>query len=392
MSGSTGSKNKSSGSYCLAMFDLTVKARADYELQHKQILEFMRNNGKKWCFQLEQGEETGYLHFQCRISLSIKKRLETMIKLCKETPAFKEGFKVSPTSNPCTFGGDMFYVSKEETRVDGPWSSKNDINTNKITPYLRATPDWYPWQKSVIAMLEEEPVPGKVKLILNPKGNVGKTTLVYWLYVRKMVVKVPPLAEAKDIMRMVMAKEESRAYIIDLPCQLSDKLTKQFGHALESISNGEAYDDRYEWRDRIGERPHVFVFSNAKLNEKMLTARRWEFYTITERLELIRIHNQDAAFDTFIPPPPQQPILNILPHPMEQPIYNGVIYTPTTIPLVQNTNYQQQQQIGIPNQVYTIEQQRLAIILQMQRIEQQYKELQQQLNQLQTSTAVQQNK
>jgi hypothetical protein len=45
-----------------------------------------------------------------------------MIKLCLEQ---LPGAHVSATSNPTHHTGDEFYVMKEDTRIEGPWTDRS---------------------------------------------------------------------------------------------------------------------------------------------------------------------------------------------------------------------------------------------------------------------------
>lgn len=67
----------------------------------------------KWTYQLEKGEETGFLHYQCRVSLVKKVRITGAIKLFEK---YKAHVSITFAKNM----GNDFYVMKEDTRVDGP--------------------------------------------------------------------------------------------------------------------------------------------------------------------------------------------------------------------------------------------------------------------------------
>lgn len=285
----------------LSMFDLTVKASEDTVTQTKEILMFMRNHAKNWCFQLEKGDETGYLHYQCRLSLVSKKRLSTMITLCKNVEAFKLGCHITPTSNPVQRAGNNFYVMKTDTRVDGPWKSTEDryVDMDKICSYYQFEEPkggWKPWQKSVMNIIDGPVNAGTVYVIINPGGSVGKTLLCNWLETRKKAIQITPGSDVEKIPRQVMNEEKLGCYIVDMPKTETKKVSANFWTGLELIAGGRACDDRYHYEKAIFNPPHVFLFTNNQVDTWAMTGNRWVFMTINKFYELGVITNQEYAF------------------------------------------------------------------------------------------------
>ena len=63
-------------------------------------------------------------------------------------PKLKPGWHFSPTSNPTYYKGNMFYVMKDETRIDGPWDNIEDERLQKIPlKYRDPCPKWRPFPK-----------------------------------------------------------------------------------------------------------------------------------------------------------------------------------------------------------------------------------------------------
>jgi len=111
----------------IATWDFTLKAEGiDVEKLKKDLEIFC----KKWCFQLEKGSTTGYLHYQGRISLKVRKR--------DVKPVFKKygyyNIFLTPTSTTCR--RDDFYVMKDETRVKGPWMDE-ERSVGTVAPLPR---------------------------------------------------------------------------------------------------------------------------------------------------------------------------------------------------------------------------------------------------------------
>lgn len=278
----------------LAMFDLTIPSDSNTK---EIVTHFMETFCKKWCFQHERGDTTGYEHFQCRISLVSKKRLTTAIQWINSNITGLHGAHISATANPTFFTGNEFYVMKTDTRIDGPWSDRTHTNELFLPSHLRGQPTWHPWQQQVIDIIATPPSGEKVRVIINPIGGIGKSFLASWLTVRKQARRIPIMESSKDVMRMVMDCPKVKCYFIDFPRAISHKVTRSFIAGIEEITNGFAYDDRNRYQEEYFEKPHVFIFTNTPIDTSLLTSRRWEFYTVRDN-QLIRITHQSIALDT----------------------------------------------------------------------------------------------
>ena len=99
---------------------------------------------KKWVVQLERGE-SGYEHWQGRVSLIKKARKPELLKLLKSAD--------KPLPNYCeaTTSGEKdkeaFYATKEATRIDGPWTDR-DVVRYIPRQFKDLTP--FPWQQTVL--------------------------------------------------------------------------------------------------------------------------------------------------------------------------------------------------------------------------------------------------
>ena len=95
------------------VWDFTLKFNEETNLNI--LKDSLRKKCKKWAFQLECSEN-GYKHYQGRISLIKRKALKPLLKLFG-TPEWA-GIHFTPTSSDCK--GDIFYCTKDDTRIDGP--------------------------------------------------------------------------------------------------------------------------------------------------------------------------------------------------------------------------------------------------------------------------------
>lgn len=139
--------------------------------------------------------------------------------------------------------------------------------------YADEHPRWRPWQKYVL----DYPNDGRrVICVVDERGNSGKTFLSMWHCCRHKAVYIPVLRGYQDFMRMVYASESSM-YFVDLPRALTKKQQKDIYAAAETIKNGYAYDDRYEWKSRYFDSPKVVIFTNKMPDMELLSVDRWVF-------------------------------------------------------------------------------------------------------------------
>lgn len=274
----------------LALWDLTIPIHNMDETDRKEldeVIKFFNEHCGRWVFQWEIGE-SGYHHFQCRVSLNIKRRVETMARWL---PTVRPGWHFSPTSNPTFFKGNMFYVMKEETRHLGPWSDVEEARLAEIPKkYRDPNPVWRPFQQKIVDAMKEEPDDRIINYVYQEKGKVGKSHLVGWHCCRGLAHLVPELDTSKDIARMVMCMPISTCYFFDLPKSCTKKHFGAMFAAIERIKDGFCYDERNKFKSRWFNSPHVWVFSNTKPDIDAVSPDRWQFWTINQDKELIPLN------------------------------------------------------------------------------------------------------
>lgn len=246
----------------LFVWDITIPQRT---ISVDDLKARFKNIAKKWAFQLEKGEGTGYMHYQCRISLKEKQREYPMKMMFNDI----EGW-VSRTSDANK--DNQFYVLKNGTFVEGPWKDSDPYIPKQ---YRTAPAKWYGWQQKILDIIETEPDLRKIHIIVDPVGASGKSTITGYLSCRNKVATIPPLNDFKDVMRMVCDRETARAYFIDIPRALDKSKLKNFYAAIETIKNGYAFDERYHFKEKWFDTPHIFVFTNCDPEYSLLTTDRW---------------------------------------------------------------------------------------------------------------------
>lgn len=259
----------------LAGWDITINAE---NVEPEYIIEWADEHFKRWAFQLEKGEKTGYLHYQFRGSLHTKKRESGVVKLFNAA-----GFSghVRPTCEKTFATEDAKYVMKPETRVEGPWHS-GAKESDFIPVDMKDTPVWRPMQQKIIDYIATPPNRRNIYCIVDRDGNKGKSFLAMWLYCHGECNYIPFFTEAKDLMRMVHGLPTRKAYFIDLPRALSHKAEYEIYGGIEMLKTGIIYEDRYHFRMKAINPVHVIVFTNKIPDMKLCSADRWIINDISD--------------------------------------------------------------------------------------------------------------
>lgn len=288
-------------------WDFTIKAIATttdfgagptvYKPSPQDIIEELKENCKKWGFQLEKGENTGYIHYQGRASLINKSRAPWKGK--HSVLDRFEGVHWSPT---CIKNkGDYSYVTKSETRINGPWKwddKEDDISTEMPDDLKEILTDikWYPWQQDMINLTSEKPNRRQVNILVDTKGSNGKSILTSWFAHQPQCYRIPFANNNKDLNQLVCcklrdAKEKNpKVMIIDMTRAIDkDNLSGLFS-GIEAIKDGFVYDLRNKYKEWTFSSPHIWVMTNQFPNKEYLSANRWNIYGIhLQSNKLVRI-------------------------------------------------------------------------------------------------------
>ena len=240
-------------------------------MDHTKLSEYFNDNCTKWIFQKEKGTETGYEHFQCRITLKHKMRLINVREKMVEKLGIT-GFHLTPTSRNCIRNNEEYYVTKEETRIDGPWK-----NGDLSVPSFFRNPTLRPWQQQIVNEIEAyTPEQRTINAIVNTTGNQGKTFLANYLGANDRIYNIPPLPDYKDIMQFMRSiYKDPKPVFIDIPRGLSSKTQESFYSAIETIKGGYLYDTRYKANIKYINPPCVYIFCNYFPRRGNLSWDRW---------------------------------------------------------------------------------------------------------------------
>ena len=243
-------------------------------IKEDELLNIVKENCKKYCFQHEKSEKTNYEHFQGRISLKKKMRISQLKEL------FAKEFHFSPTSGNCK---SFDYCMKEETRIGNCYKDTDEIIY--IPKQIRMITKLHPYQQTIVEACNDFDT-RTINFVYCPHGNVGKSTLVGYLRAHRLARCLPPVNDYKDIMRMVCDMPTAKTYIIDMPRALKKDKLGGFYCGIEDLKNGYAWDDRYAFKEKIFDCPNIWIFSNLYPDLSLLSTDKWKLWTIDSNLIL----------------------------------------------------------------------------------------------------------
>lgn len=246
--------------------------------EYTDIIKLLDGIAKHYVFQLEQGD-TGYRHYQGRMSLIKKRRKPELLTLFSSLERRVPNY-LEPTCNVEARTGDAFYMMKEDTKIAGAWTDKD--KPVYIPRQIREIKELYPWQKSVVDSAKFWDT-RHINMVYCPTGNKGKTSLVGWCRAYNIARVLPSVNEAKDMLRMVCDMPTSSMYLFDMPRSMNKDRLFGFYSAIETIKDGYAYDDRYAFKEKVFDCPQIWIFSNSLPDFNMLSTDRWIIWEIKEK-------------------------------------------------------------------------------------------------------------
>lgn len=208
---------------------------------------------KKFVFQKEKGDTTGYLHWQIYISLKTKEYFNTVKNL------FPAKAHIEPVKNGWKAAE---YCQKAETRVEGPYNEKSE--------FLILIKDLFPWQARVRDICLTPPNDRDIFWIWEKVGNRGKTQFCKYMAV-KHGATVLGNGAFKDI-AMALPKNP-KIVLFNLTRDLEERINYS---ALEAIKDGLVFSSKYESHTKVFNSPHVIVFANFAPRLESMSADRWK--------------------------------------------------------------------------------------------------------------------
>lgn len=275
-------------------FTLSVTGRSP-----QMIIEKLQQLAKKWAFQKEAGDQKGHLHYQVRILL----RKKTVWSKLKEhlTALSLEDAYLTASSTESTKGQGVFsYVMKIDTRVEGPWTDKDNQPPAFIGwQYEGCEQTLRPWQKFIWDNVDSRDR-RVVNCVVDEAGNRGKSMLSNLMRLHGKAVMIPPVndfqllvATTCDIL-MATENRDPKAIFIDLPRATPKKHLSAMYSAIEQIKSGHVFDMRYHYKSWDFHAAQVWVYTNKYPDTDLLSAGRWKVWNIDKDDQLVEAKKPKA--------------------------------------------------------------------------------------------------
>ena len=290
----------------------------DFRVHHnrytaEELCKGLYNMKTFFCFQGETGLNTDYKHWQGRFRF--KHKTNTLYGVKKlwieifKIPILESEY-LSQTTNIEFTRRSFVYQMKEETRLTDPYTDINysnslnnnplnlnqeffDYNFNDPTIYIPEDftiryNDLYIWQKEDILMSAYTYNKRSINLIIDTKGNSGKSTISNYIEIGNHGIILPNVNDYDKLIAStcnILMKREIRKpklLIFDLPRSLTKNKLYGFTSAFETIKNGKVYDLRHQYREWRFVIPQIWVFTNEIIDLTSLSSDRWKIWYIPE--------------------------------------------------------------------------------------------------------------
>ena len=262
----------------------------------KKLITFLNYEASEAIFQLEKGKKEGKLHYQGVFTLQGKRDSKKGV-LNRFGERFKNvsGLTLSPTYNKLASSS---YVTKEETRVEGPfYCGKSERYDPKYGE--KKLSDWQHLLYQSFFTDEAEACRGRNVITMHDsEGRSGKSEFVKWLRVgqKKLVVRKLPVASVQQLNAAVFKITEKikvDIFLIDITRSLGqDQNLKDLFSSLEDVINGFVVDVMFgKYKEAIFDPPLILIMTNYKFDEikSYMSADRWVPLGLDEKKNLVDI-------------------------------------------------------------------------------------------------------
>lgn len=239
---------------------ITLKAK---DISNSSIRSWVETHCKNAVWQLERGDESGYIHYQMTINLKVKNRLSWLtshfskIAHCEWVKSHDKAYE---------------YSQKCETRIAGPYYYPAPLTSVKDPLEGK---DYRPWQQNIINIISDEPDERTIHWFWEHVGNIGKTSFCKHLVITRDATYV--LGKKADIYYAI--NNNIKLLLIDIPRTIEGKIDYLY-EILECVKNGMIFSGKYESKTKVFNAPHVIVFANFPPNIEMLSKDRWNIHNL----------------------------------------------------------------------------------------------------------------
>lgn len=262
-----------------------IRYNADVFENEDELKEVLSKWCKHWTFQLEEGDG-GYKHYQGRISLIKKRKLSVLKnKWIDKLPNFIVQ-TVNPEFSKSGYDLDgMFYSLKEDTRIDGPWTDKDEVMVTTKQLRMFKQLELRPYQIKLEAICNTFDM-RTIHLVYDKIGGIGKSIFLEYLENKGLAEDVPPYRLMDDIFQWVYCRPTKKAYVFDMPRGMKKDKLGDFYSGIEVIKNGVAYDKRNFAKKKRFDRPAIIVFTNTLPEFGLMSKDRWRVWQTNKNFDI----------------------------------------------------------------------------------------------------------
>lgn len=218
----------------------------------RKIMDWIRTHCTRGKITLEKGDETGYEHFHMALEMKVKKRFEwfkhhlTPVCHCEVTRNEEGAYN---------------YVSKEETRIWGPWAYPEPIG-EPIKDEMEGL-EFKPWQMQIKSILDG-PIDQRAIYWYWGARGIGKPSFGKHLLIRYNACFLEGAAK-KD---MAYGWKGEPIIIIGFPYTYKPEDIPY--DAIEALKDGLIFSSKYESGAKLHNRPHVICLANMPADTSKL--------------------------------------------------------------------------------------------------------------------------
>lgn len=158
--------------------------------------------------------------------------------------------------------------------------------TRRVKHFMES--EKYPFQAQIIEMCSE--IDNRfIRVIYDPIGGTGKSTLAAYLMYTKQAYRIPAgITSIEDIIQACHSIKPQTAYIMNITRAMRKDKFFDLYTGLECLQDGVTYDKRYGFKKRRMDRPQIIVFTNTLPNFEYMSKHRWQIWELTRSKTLIK--------------------------------------------------------------------------------------------------------
>lgn len=241
------------------------------EENYNFIVDKLKSSSNKFIIGREIGNQTHTKHLQGFVEFKIKVRPKSILSPLDSIHWEKAKGTIEQNFEYCSKEGN--YI------INGDWNIKKPVKileTNKL----------FPFQKSLIDIIDGPVNENKIIWVYDLEGQTGKTELVRYLNVTRGV----PFAyggKCTDIINLAfnnksyLETSDKPTFIYNLGREVDPKCISY--NSMEQISDGCIANTKFEANCFVFNKPHVIVLANCLPLKEKLTASRWMIYQIKDK-------------------------------------------------------------------------------------------------------------